>query len=691
MLNGSRGSQETNQRPLKPAKFSVYQNPNFSAALTANSLSPSKSTYLCIFSVSAASAFALLAILSREDAFVNNLGFGLVSGATAHLLARIAQIVVGLVFIGTLIVLLGALSLLRGRNAGVVSSLSSSKIAKERRNLTDRQLGLMGIKSKSADAVDSCSAKKPPKSKRQSFSSPSDVLVPLHQSVISPNHAYRIGSDKPITSNGSKVGSFHVISKSPGSPSSPYLVTSPSSQGSSIRTSPGLAKAVSTPWFKQQALVAGKDITTEEMLEQFLAEVDKKMSESATKVATPQATVGGIGIVSPGTSASSANASGATRSTPLRPVRMSPVSQKFNTPPKKGEGELPSPMLMEEAIEAFENLEVYPRIEQWRDGLRQWFSSVVLNPLLDKIETSHLQVMQSASKLGISITVNQVGNNLSTVSVPATVSSVDGTKEWQLSFIQDEDGLLHQLRATLLQALDASLSKPPLSNIQQSPQQNTLAPVIQECIDAITEHQRLHTLMKGEWVKGILPQSSVRADYTVQRIQELAEGTCLKNYEYLGNGEVYDKVNKKWTLELPTDSHLLLYLFCAFLEHPKWMLHVDPTSYASAQSSKNPLFLGVLPPKERFPEKYLAVISGVPSVLHPGACVLVVGKQSPPLFALYWDKKLQFSLQGRTALWDAILLLCHRIKVVYGGVVRGMHLGSSAYSILSIIDSESED
>jgi len=133
--------------------------------------------------------------------------------------------------------------------------------------------------------------------------------------------------------------------------------------------------------------------------------------------------------------------------------------------------------------------------------------------------------------------------------------------------------------------------------------------------------------------------------FTLSKLSELAEGTCLKNYEYLGSGEVYDKKNKKWTLELPSDSHLLLYLFCAFLEHPKWMLHVDATSYAGAQSSKNPLFLGVLPPKERFPEKYIAVASSVPSVLHPGACILVVGKQGPPIFALYWDKKLQLSLQ----------------------------------------------
>jgi hypothetical protein len=47
---------------------------------------------------------------------------------------------------------------------------------------------------------------------------------------------------------------------------------------------------------------------------------------------------------------------------------------------------------MEKAIEAFDHLGVYPQIEQWRDGLRQWFSSVLLNPLLHKIETSHVQV-----------------------------------------------------------------------------------------------------------------------------------------------------------------------------------------------------------------------------------------------------------------------------------------------------------
>ncbi|MFQ6651209.1 hypothetical protein Gotur_023199 [Gossypium turneri] len=621
--------QDRGSPPLKPSKFSVYQNPTLSAALTATSLKPSKSTFLCILSLSSASAFALLSTIYSGNGFADKFKFGNLSDEVAYIFAKVVQVASGVVFVGTVFALFKAISWHRSKStSSCLSLVSPSKGTKNQPKLTTRQLGLLGM---------------------------------------SP---------------------FATPSRSQGSPSSLYLVPASTSSLSSRQTSPGQEPLVKTPWSTKRSSYA-KEITTEEQLEQFLAEVDEKITESAGKLATPPPTISGFGIASPNTVASSANTSGTTRSTPLRPVRMSPGSQKFTTPPKKGEGELPPPMSMEEYVEAFEHLGIYPQIEHWRDRLRQWFSSVLLNPLLNKIETSHIQVMKAAAKLNISVTINQVGNDPSTNGNPAVLSPPDRSKEWQPSFTLEEEGLLHQLRATLVQTLEAFTPK-PIANQLQFPQQNPFIPVMQECIDAITEHQKLHALMKGEWMKGLLPQNSVRADYTVRRIRELADGTCLKNYEYQGNGDVYDKKNKKWTHELPTDSHLLLYLFCAFLEHPKWMLHVDPTSYAGAQSSKNPLFFGTLP-RDRIPEKYIAIVSGVPSTLHPGACILAIGKQSLPIFALYWDKKLQFSLQGRTALWDSILLLCHRIKDGYGGIVRGMHIGSSALNLLSVLQPKNED
>ncbi|KAI4334430.1 hypothetical protein L6164_019125 [Bauhinia variegata] len=666
----------------KPSKFSVYQNPAFSAVLTSNSLQPSNYTFLCVVSFFIASALAFVTTILGENGFVGTLRLKNPSKVTAYWISKLLQTLVGLIFTGSIFALVKVIFLRKVRYAAGVQATATFNGNKSAMFLTNHQLGLLGVKQK-AERVQPESAKKPPKSKSQLTSS--DVLVPLHQPIISPSRSSHVDADSSNSNRGTKVRSIGTPSKSPGSSSSLYLVPGVVSSPPSVQNSTGLDSVVSSPWSNRRASSANK-ITSEEKLEQFLAEIDEKITESVGKLSTPPPTIAGFGMASPNAVASSANTSGSTRMTPLRPVRMSPGSQKFSTPPKKGEGDLPPPMSMEESIEAFEHLGIYPQIEQWRDHLRQWFSSVLLNPLLNKIETSHIEVMQAAAKLGVSITISEVGSDMPSTGTPATVPAIDNTKEWQPALTLNEDGLLHQLRATLVQAIEVSSSK-----LQHSPQQNPLVPTMQECVDAITEHQRLQALVKGEWVKALLPQSSVRADYTVQRIRELAEGTCLKNYEYLGSGEVYDKKNKKWTLELPSDSHLLLYLFCAFLEHPKWMLHVDATSYAGAQSSKNPLFLGVLPPKERFPEKYIAVVSAVPSVLHPGACILVVGRQSPPIFALYWDKKLQLSLQGRTALWDSILLLCHKIKVGYGGIVRGMHLGSSALNILPVLETEVQD
>lgn len=295
---------------------------------------------------------------------------------------------VGLLFTGSVFGLLRVLFLRRVKSTpgGVTSA---AKGTKDQPQLTVHQLGLLGIKPK-IEKSGSESAKKPPKSRHHMGSA--DVLVPIHQSITGSNRKTRVGSDSSNTSSGNKMGSLGSASKSPVSPSSLYLVPASTSPMPSVQASPGRDQLVSTPWSGKRAALAN-EITTEEQLEQFLAEIDEKITESAGKLATPPPTVGSFGIASPTNVTSSANASGNTRSTPLRPVRMSPGSQKFTTPPKKGEGDLPRPMSIEESIEAFDQLGIYPQIEQWRDRLRQWFASVLLNPLLNKIETSHIQVL----------------------------------------------------------------------------------------------------------------------------------------------------------------------------------------------------------------------------------------------------------------------------------------------------------
>ncbi len=119
----------------------------------------------------------------------------------------------------------------------------------------------------------------------------------------------------------------------------------------------------------------------------------------------------------------------------------------------------------------------------------------------------------------------------------------------------------------------------------------------------------------------------------------------MKKFDFTGSGG-----DGKVILDLASDPHLLLYLFCALLEHPQWMLHVDPFLHSSMQTGNNPLFLTMMPGVERFSEKHIAILSSAPTTLPAGACILAMGKQTPPVFALYWEKKLQFSLQVRVVL-----------------------------------------
>jgi hypothetical protein len=368
------------------------------------------------------------------------------------------EAVLGLVALFTLLAFFRALILYNGKKA----LAKDDKIA-----LSERQLGLLGLNTACSGGGMGEQTKRPPKKKP---STPSEPIVPIRKSSFSYTPSRPLGQ--------SRIGSSHL------SPGGERLTTA-------LQMSPStpLQKSVSspsTPWSRKSSGSA-KGIQTEAMLEQFLAGLDEdidKITDSETKTATPPATISSFGVATPVSVTTSTTPSGAARSTPLRPVRMSPSShQKYSTPPKKGEGELPPPMSLEQAVEAFESLGVYPEIEQWRDSLRQWFSSVVMNPLVRKIRTSHTQVYifgilyttlylysislliflfsiflffflwqvkQTTATIGTSVTVSQVGSDLPSTTAPLTLSPLGGTKDWQPTVTVDEDVILNRWRSTLL-------------------------------------------------------------------------------------------------------------------------------------------------------------------------------------------------------------------------------------------------
>ncbi|XP_024525884.1 transmembrane protein 209 [Selaginella moellendorffii] len=640
---------EESSTPSRQHRFGVYQNAAIASALDAQG-SRRSSPPAIVALVFLVSTWGLLSISYRKETIKDTMRLFGLTYLFAKTTVRLCQVVLTLVFLGALSAFLKAIF---SSEEGYFVFKSSSQISSP---LTPRQEMLLGRRS-------SRTALPPPKTAKSPTAVSPSTMFPIHP---------------PLFKGGVK-GSGQALGAA--SPATPVQV-------STFPYTPSVASSPDSSFLPWTLKYRNDEIRTEEELESFLSDVGTRMVESSGRSgSTPQGgpvTPSPIRVLGAGSGPnvmSTTPRSPATAGTPVRAVRVSPSSQKSGVSPKKAEGDLPAPFTIEQATDGFKKLGLWPDIDQWRDGLRQWFSDVLLAPLLYKIDRSHLQVMETAATLSFSLAISPIEGKRNSNSSPG----MDGSaQEWLTTFAPDEDALIHQFRAYLLNA-KSSTPTPSIFGLKV-PNEQDVNPLLQACLDAVTEHQRLRALVKGEWVKGLLPQSSVRSDYTVQRLRELAEGTCVRKYEFAGTGEVYDKSTKRWSLELPTDAHLLVYLFCALLEHPQWMLHVDPTSHPSTQSGNNPLFIASLPQKERFPDKYVAVLSSAPPVLHAGACILAVGKQSPPVFALYWDKKLQFSLQGRTALWDAILLLCHRIKVAHGGIVRGINLGGPAFNLLSLLE-----
>ena len=62
--------------------------------------------------------------------------------------------------------------------------------------------------------------------------------------------------------------------------------------------------------------------------------------------------------------------------------------------------------------------------------------------------------MEAAAKLGISVTISKVGID-STAEATANVTSNERNNDWQPAYTLDEEGLLLQLRTTLVQTLDS--------------------------------------------------------------------------------------------------------------------------------------------------------------------------------------------------------------------------------------------
>lgn len=184
------------------------------------------------------------------------------------------------------------------------------------------------------------------------------------------------------------------------------------------------------------------------------------------------------------------------------------------------------------------------------------------------------------------------------------------------------------------------------------------------------------------------------------RILELAEGTCVANFTYGGGG---DWAGQPWTPELPDDSQLLCYLFCAFLEVPGWVFAVDGAATASGSSGGGSSAAGAgasavggggggaglyfAQPPPPHVERYSAVLTSRPvGPVREGAAVVVTPRASPPTFAVVTAGDAVHAFGGHAGLWRALVLLLLHAYKTHGGALGVARMGNAAVALSSIFD-----
>ncbi|KAL6779388.1 hypothetical protein ACKKBG_A12125 [Auxenochlorella protothecoides x Auxenochlorella symbiontica] len=283
------------------------------------------------------------------------------------------------------------------------------------------------------------------------------------------------------------------------------------------------------------------------------------------------------------------------------------------------------------------------------EALREWMAQEVLQPLVDTMEGAHSRVEESAAQLGLQ------GIRLSSLESPAPLSVA--SKNLGRGEGIDDEALVLQLRDQIVARLRPSGTFSLTPDVAPPPE--ALA-----CLQAIATYQQLSAVLKGEAPPGILPATP--RGYVASRIRRLAEGPCVTAFDWSAGGLFG---GKSWTLELPTDSVLLLYIFAAFLAAPHWHFLQDPaTSSSQVDGGQGPLYLGKLPSRVSGP--YFAILPLQPPANHQATGV--IGTQlgtAAPLFSLVLNGNVVLTSGGRGALWDTLaLFLRHCARECHGAV-----------------------
>lgn len=288
-------------------------------------------------------------------------------------------------------------------------------------------------------------------------------------------------------------------------------------------------------------------------------------------------------------------------------------------------------------------------LEVWTERFREWLSAEVFKPLQRLLHHVHEEVNAAFAQLNW-VPVS-FGSLVPSHSSSGSVAAVD---EVQLS---------SELRGQVQRMLTSS-GLPPQKQQEAA-----------NCLLALHRYQHLAALISGEEPRNLLQPAGQRR-YLAQRIEELAQGTCVREFAWNSGGS-FD--GRPWSAELPSDADLVFYLVAAYMESPGWKFMLDEPHLAV--SIGGPLYTGHLPTK--LPEEYCAMLPfrPTPEQKARGALAMLgtsLGSQQP-LFTMLVRGDATLSLCHYDGVFWVTLLLMRYAQLNYRG-----HFGGRSLDLLRL-------
>ncbi|KAL6069238.1 hypothetical protein STEG23_019697 [Scotinomys teguina] len=141
-------------------------------------------------------------------------------------------------------------------------------------------------------------------------------------------------------------------------------------------------------------------------------------------------------------------------------------------------------------------------------------------------------------------------------------------------------------------------------------------------------------------------------EYLFERIKELSQGGCMSSFRWNRGG---DFKGRKWDTDLPTDSAIIMHVFCTYLDsrlppHPKY------------------------PDGKTFTSQHFVQTPNKPDVTNENVFCIYQSAVNPPHYELIYQRHVYNLPKGRNNMFHTLLMFLYIIKTKESGMLGRQHI-----------------